>query len=323
MTAASLLRSGLTNPNRPTTPGRFQIALLFPCIILLFASCQTRQEVDRSSEEEWISLFNGKNLEGWDIKMAGYDTGVNYKNTFVAEDSMIRIKYDEYETFGDAYGHMYYEKPFSYYRMRFDYRFLGEQTEGGASWNVRNSGIMFHSQSAESNEKGQHFPVSIEMQLLGGLGTGERTTANVCTPGTAVEMNGSVNYNHCISSSSETYDGDQWVHAEAVVLGGEAMYFLVEGDTVLQFQKPQIGGGFVSQGDGPEEWKSFGMEKDMEQWVSRRGEVLTSGYIALQAESHAIDFKNLEVLNLCGCTDPEARNYKEYYLKNDPEACIY
>ncbi|MEQ8683555.1 MAG: DUF1080 domain-containing protein, partial [Cyclobacteriaceae bacterium] len=218
----------------------------FLAVILLLVGCQSKEH-NQQDQEEWISLFNGVDLTGWTIKMSGFPLNDNYKETFVVEDSMIRIKYDNYETFEEAYGHLYYEKPFSWYKIRFDYRFVGEQTPGGATWNVRNSGIMLHSQSAESNEFDQNFPVSVELQLLGGLGDGERTTANVCTPGTAVMMGDTVNYHHCISSNSETYHGDQWVHVEAIVKGGESMDFIVEGDTVLSFQKPLIGGGFIKK----------------------------------------------------------------------------
>ncbi|TXF90853.1 DUF1080 domain-containing protein [Neolewinella aurantiaca] len=243
--------------------------------------------------ENWIPLFNGKDLEGWDIKIAGKDVNDNFQNTFVWEDDMLRIKYDEYDEFEDLFGHIYYKIPYSYYKLRFDYRFTGEQTPGGSSWNVRNSGVMLHSQSAASNEYGQHFPVSVELQLLGGLNDGKpRTTANVCTPGTTVMMGDTLNNRHCISSSSETYDGDQWVHAEAVVLGGEAMHFLIEGDTVLSFQNPQLGGGNAKQ------LRKWGLGKAADKWIARDGEILTKGYIALQAESHPIDFRNVELLKL-------------------------
>ncbi len=288
-------------------------------IILLLVGCQSKEH-NQQDQEEWVSLFNGVDLTGWSIKMSGFPLNENYKETFVVEDSMIRIRYDNYETFEEAYGHMYYEKPFSWYKIRFDYRFVGEQTPGGATWNVRNSGIMLHSQSAESNEFDQNFPVSVELQLLGGLGDGERTTANVCTPGTAVMMGDTVNYHHCISSHSKTYHGDQWVHVEAIVKGGESMDFIVEGDTVLSFQKPLIGGGFINKQSA---WESHGISRDIDMWTSREGEILTEGYIALQAESHPIDFKNIELLDLCGCMDPKAKNYKSYYLKDDPESCEY
>lgn len=302
--------------------------IYFITTIILSVSCNSKKEPDaqnissESNEEEWISLFNGKDLTGWDIKFADQDLNVNYKNTIRVEDSTIRVVYDEYEEFNNAFGHIYYKKPFSYYKISFDYRFTGEQTKGGAEWNVRNSGIMLHSQSAESNSHGQDFPVSIEIQLLGGLSNGEeRATANLCTPGTAVEINGKINYEHCINSTSKTYDGDQWVHVEAIVLGDESITHIVEGDTVLVYQKPQIGGGFISK-DYEGDWDDFGIE-NKKQWIDKEGTTLKEGYIALQAESHPVDFKNIKLLNLCGCKDPKAKNYKAYYIKEDNSTCIY
>ncbi|MBT30033.1 MAG: hypothetical protein CMO01_10275 [Thalassobius sp.] len=301
------------------------------CFLIVFTACQTKDkpaEIESAKDaetEDWITLFNGKDLSGWDIKISGFELNDNYKETFVVEDSMIRIKYDNYDEFEDAFGHMYYKDPFSYYKLVFDYRFVGDQLKGGATWNVRNSGVMLHSQSAASNELDQDFPVSIELQLLGGLNEGERNTGNVCTPGTAVVMGDTVNYNHCINSTSETYNGDQWVHVEAIVLGGESMSFIIEGDTVLSFDKPQITKGFIDA-DGEtvgEDWGSFGVTRDEADWVAKGGKVITEGYISLQAESHPIDFKNIKLLNLCGCMDEKAKNYKSYYVKDAPELCEY
>ena len=201
-----------------------------------------------SELEDWKHLFNGKDLSGWEIKIADRPLNENYLNTFQVEEGMLRVVYDEYQEFDDKYGHMYYEQPYSYYKLRFDYRFVGEQTPGGEDWNVRNSGIMVHSQSAASNTFEQHFPVSIEVQLLGGLSDGkERPTANLCSPGTAVERFGEMDYSHCINSSSRTYDGDQWVSVEVVVMGEEYIAHLIENDTVLKYEHPQIGGAFISK----------------------------------------------------------------------------
>lgn len=243
----------------------------------------------------WQPLFNGHDLTGWTPKFAGRPPGENYRNTFRWEDGMLRVRYDDYGRFAGEFGHLYYDQPYSHYRLRFDYRFTGEQLPGGASWNNRNSGVMLHSQSADSNEPGQGFPVSLELQLLGGLGDGRpRPTGNLCTPGTAVVMGDTVNYQHCIPSASLTYDGDGWVHAEAIVLGGEAMHFLIEGDTVLSFRAPQIGGGPAAE----RQLREWGFARDVDHWLAREGEPLTGGYIALQAESHAIDFRNVELLPL-------------------------
>lgn len=301
-------------------------SLCILAFLLVTFSCTNTDQAQSDSDqdkEEWQSLFNGKDLSGWDIKMAGYPVGENFRNTWRVQDSMIRISYDDYEQFDEAYGHMYYQVPYSYYKIRFDYRFTGEQTPGGATWNVRNSGIMVHSQSAESNEIGQHFPVSIELQLLGGLSDGkERTTGNLCSPGTAVVMGDTINYRHCVSSSSETYNGDQWVHAEMIVLGDSTIIHLIEGDTVLQYDQPQIGGGFTNINQTREHWEGFGISK-MDDWVAQAGTLLGEGYIALQAESHPIDFKNIELLDLVGCKDPKAKNYKSYFAKADNSKCKY
>jgi hypothetical protein len=288
--------------------------------LLGWLACDKTTTMD---QQEWFSLFNGKDLSDWTIKFANQDLDVNYQNTFRVQDSMIRIAYDQYDNFDNAYAHMYYNKPYSYYKLRFDYRFTGEQVKGGEDWNVRNSGIMLHSQSAESNDFGQYFPVSIEIQLLGGLGEGERSTGNVCTPGTALVMDGKVDYRHCISSNSKTYHGDDWVSAEVVVLGGESIAHLIENDTVLKYKSPQIGGGFTRPNWGDEDWTSRGVVESKDLWIAREGEVLTQGYISLQAESHPIDFKNIQILDLCGCKDPKAKNYKSYFVKADNARCVY
>ena len=286
-------------------------------ILLLSISCNEKDKSNSNIEENWISLFNGKDLDGWDIKFSGHNLNDNYNNTFQVEDGMIRVVYDEYETFDDKYGHMYYKKPFSYYKIRFDYRFLGEQTPGGESWNVRNSGIMLHSQSAKSNDLHQDFPVSIEIQLLGGLGKGPRTTGNLCTPGTQVVFNDKLDFTHCISSNSKTFDGDRWVHVEAIILGDQSITHIVEKDTVLVYEKPQITTSYLD-----DDWDRYGVtSKDY--WKNISGKLLSEGYIAIQAESHAIDFKNIELLNLCGCMDKKAKNYKSYFIKEDNSLCKY
>lgn len=273
----------------------------------------------RSDKEDWQPLFNGKDLTGWDIKIAGHKVNDNHKNTFIVENNMIRVNYKEYDKFTTEYGHMYYNKPFSHYKIRLQYSFTGTQVPGGASWNVRNSGIMLHSQSAASLGLDQDFPISLEMQYLGGLDAGERTTGNLCTPGTIVDIKGKTTEQHCINSTSKTYNGDQWVSAEAIVLGDSIVYHLIEGDTVLVFTNPKVGGGYVSKGHTFKD----GKVGDEEEWMKKQNTRLGTGYIALQAESHPIDFRNIELLNLKGCMNPKASNYKPYYIAPDNSSCVF
>jgi hypothetical protein len=308
--------------SNPVQKSRLCSWCLYAIVVLLLFSCASSKAVfeNRSEIEEWKQLYNGKNLYGWDIKFAGEIMNANYKNTFLAMDSFIRIQYNEYTSFDNKYAHMYYFEPFSHYKLKFDYRFYGEQTPGGASWNVRNSGVMFHSQSANTNEFDQHFPVSIELQLLGGLSNGkERHTGNMCSPGTNIVMNGELNEIHCIPSSSKTYDGDDWVSAELIVLGSEQIFHIIEGDTVLSYSDPQLDDNFVNQ--NKDDWSDFGVYTNS--WKNQKGMLLESGYIALQAESHPIDFRGLQLLNLKGCMDKSAVNYKSYFVEEDNSTCLY
>jgi Domain of Unknown Function (DUF1080) len=273
----------------------------------------------KTNSKDWVSIFNGKDLSGWDIKIADRPLNDNYKNTVRVEDGMMRIMYDQYENFDEKYGHIYFKKPYSYYMLRFEYRFQGNQTLGGALWNNRNSGVMVHSQSAESMTFEQTFPVSLEMQLLGGLGKGERHTGNLCSPGTKVVVKDRLRLDHCIESTSKTYDGDQWVKAAIIVLGDSIVHQIIEGDTVLTYEKTQIGGGFIS---AEENW-TVSKIKDPSDWKKKDGVPLKEGYIAMQAESHPIDFKNIEILELVGCTNSKALNYKSYFVKSDNSKCKF
>jgi hypothetical protein len=234
--------------------------------------------------EKWIPLFNGKNLRGWTAKIYHHETGDNYGNTFRAEEGMIKVRYDQYDQFNNRYGHLFYNKPYSYFKLRFDYRFTGIWRKDAPSYTEINSGVMYHSQSPTSILKEQDWPISVEFQLLGGLSDGKaRPTGNMCSPGTDVVFNGRIDPRHCISSSSKTYYGDQWVHAELIVLGDSLVTHIINGDTVLRYSKPQIGGG-VANGYDPA--------------IKIDGKLLKQGYIGLQSEGQEIDFKNIELLDL-------------------------
>jgi len=250
------------------------------CVLLAATLCAAAQ--DSADSGGWIPLFNGKDLEGWKPKIAGHELGDNYGNTFRVEDGVLKVCYDQYDKFDNKFGHLFYRDTFSNYRLRVEYRFVGEQIDGGAGWAFRNSGIMIHGQSPESMGKDQSFPVCIEVQLLGGRGSGKRTTGNLCTPGTHVVMNGKLETRHCINSSSETYDGDQWVTAEVEVRGNTVKHF-VEGETVLVYSDPQL------DEKDPEAKKLI---------AAGQPKMLTGGTLSLQSESHPVEFRKVELLKL-------------------------
>lgn len=229
---------------------------------------------------EWISLFNGKNLEGWTPKIRGSKAGENYGNTFRVEDGLLKVGYDQYDQFEEKFGHLFYKDSFSHYIIRAEYRFVGEQSAGGPGWAIRNSGLMLHGQTPESMTVDQRFPVSIEVQLLGGDGSNKRPTANLCTPGTHVVMDGELLKRHCTSSTSKTYHGDEWVTVEVEVKGSESFTHKVNGETVLHYTKPQLDDG----------------DADAKKLIPADGELLLEkGTISLQSESHPVEFRKVEL----------------------------
>lgn len=254
-------------------------------LTLSLFSCNQKSTSEDSSDLsiDWISLFNGEDMEDWVIKISKHELNENYFNTFRVEEGLLKVRYDGYEDFDRQYGHIFYNKPFSHYILKVEYRFVGEQAPGGEGWAYRNSGAMLHSQDPYTMTKDQDFPISIEGQMLGGNGIDDRPTSNLCTPGTHVVLNGELFEPHCINSNSRTYHGDRWVTAEFMVLGDSIVHHILEGRSVMSYEKPQIGGGNVSNHDPK---------------VKKDGEPLGSGFISLQSESHPIDFKNVELLDL-------------------------
>lgn len=253
--------------------------------ILVLAGClaTTSSQAEEPAKGKWIQLFNGKNLEGWTPKICGYKVGENFGNTFRVEDGILKVGYEAYGEFGDRFGHLFYKDRFSHYIIRAEYRFTGEQSTGGPGWAVRNSGLMLHGQSPESMTQDQKFPVSIEVQLLGGTGTGDRTTANLCTPGTHVVMDGKLFKPHCVKSKSKTFHGEQWVTVEVEVRGNELFRHTVNGEEVMSYTEPQ----FDETDD------------DAKKLIEANGGVqIKGGSISLQSESHPVEFRKVELLVL-------------------------
>jgi len=274
--------------------------------LFLATACASAQ--NDPNRKDWIQAFNGKNLDGWVMKIAGFPLGENFGNTFRVENGLLTVSYDQYPEFGNRFGHIFYRTKFSHYIVAAEYRFVGEQVKGGPAWALRNNGIMVHCQAPETMGKDQDFPISVEVQLLGGGPTGERSTANMCSPGTEVFRDGQMVKSHCMNSSSQTYRGDQWVRVEAEVLGNERVRHFVDGKMVLEYGDLKIGGGNVNNFDPA---------------VKKDGTPLGEGYIALQGESHPTQFRKVEILNLSGCMDPKASNYKTYYVHRNDETCVY
>ena len=256
-----------------------KLLALSVCIVAcLIASAQKKTKV-----KGWIQLFNGKNLDGWTVKIKDHPVNDNFGNTFRVENGIMKVSYDQYGgEFKNQFGHIFYKDKFSAYLLVVEYRFVGDQIKDGPGWAFRNSGMMLHGQTPESMSLDQDFPICLEAQLLGGNGKDNRTTNNLCTPGTNVVLNGKLHTPHCTNSTSKTYHGDQWVRAEVLVLRDSILKHIVEGDTVLVYEKPQY--------DGTDKW--------VKQQGYTAGALISEGTISLQSESHPVEFRKVELFNL-------------------------
>ena len=259
--------------------------IILVSLLVLLLGCETKKE-----EGQWIQLFNGKDLEGWDLKIKGYPVNENYRNTFRVENGNLKVTYQEYDSFRNEFGHIYYEKPFSNYRLRIEYRFSEDRLPGCPDWANRNNGAMLHSQSAFDQQLNQNFPVSIEFQFLGEVDGLQRTNGNLASPGTHVLYGDSLYTPHMLYCNYPSPPVDSWVSVEAIVYGDSIIHHVVEGDTVLTYRNPVIGGWEDGSDSNSPEDKSW--------LIQNKGVPLKSGHIALQAEGAGIEFRKIELLEM-------------------------
>lgn len=258
-----------------------QARLLFFILPFFIQSCTPGKIAGKKrNANKWVRLFNGKNLTNWTPKIAGYKQGENYGNTFRVEDGILSVRYDQYDSFKNTFGALYFDKKFSDYRLKVEYRFTGDTVKGAPSWGFRDGGIQYHCQSPATMDLNQPFPVCLEYNLHGGNGTEERPTGELCANGMYVEMEGKRNSSYCtLPTIKRTFAGDQWVTAEIEVRGGTITHF-VNGEKILEFKNPQydsahaLGKTFIANGNA----------------------VARDGYISLQSNSHPMDFRKIEIM---------------------------
>ena len=262
-----------------------KIILLIVVSTLLFSTKSTgttgSQTANAAKNSKWISLFNGKDLNGWIPKITGYKAGENPHHNFRVEDGMLRVDYRDFAAFNGRFGHLFYKEKFSSYILHMEYRFVGEVFPDAPGYCLRNSGVMVHSQSARSMDITENWPVSVEVQLLGCTDKVKQATANACTPGTTIFINDKLTNEHCISAKPKYYYNNQWVKLDVIVHGSKSVYHVVNGDTVLVWSKAQVGGMLTP-----------------ENYPIPAGTVLEDGYIALQAEGQPIDFRDIRIILL-------------------------
>jgi len=253
--------------------------IFFLLLFIVPAASFCPKENDNIKKEKWVSLFNGKNLDNWTPKIAGYKAGDNFGNTFRVENGILSTRYDGYDNFRNRFGALYYNKKFSNFRLRVEYRFTGDTVAGAPSWGFRDGGIQYHCQSPNAVDLDQSFPVCLEYNLLGGNGKGERPSGEICANGIYVEIDGKRNTSYCTAPTvKRTMNGDEWVTAEIDVRNGKITHF-INGEKVLEFENPRYDSSHAIA-------KKFITGND----------AVKDGYISLQSNSHPMDFRKIEIM---------------------------
>jgi len=254
--------------------------LLAVAIGLLLTNCQKNSLLSHSAAPQgaWLALFNGRDLEGWVPKFAGYPLGKDVNDTFRVENGRLVVSYDNYKQLDDLYGHLFYNaRQFSHYWIRVEYRSVGKQIPGAPDWAWRNNGVMLHAQPPETMTLEQRYPISFELRLMGARWLRQRPpTGSLCLNGTTVMYKGKRISRAVVDSNARPYPGNQWVLAEAEVQGGKLVRYFINGRQVLEYSDLRL--------EQAQPWSAT---------IAR-----TEGFIAIQAESHPTEFRRIEVLNL-------------------------
>jgi hypothetical protein len=258
-----------------------RLCLLLLVIPLLMQCCISKKvSAGQNDAKKWVSLFNGKNLDNWQPKIAGYKLGENFGNTFRVQNGILSTRYDQYDSFNNKFGALYYDKKFTNYRLKVEYRFVGNLTPGAPSWGFRDGGIQYHCQPPATVGLDQSFPVCLEYNLHGGNGKDERPTGEICVSGMSVEINGIKNTSNCTTPAiKRTFHGDQWVTAEIDVQNGKITHF-VNGEQIIQFENPRYDSANAFA-------KNF---------IDQGNNAVKNGYISLQSNSHPMDFRKIEMM---------------------------
>ena len=244
------------------------------------ACIQTTKENSEPSQPQWKPLFNGQNLDGWVPKVHGFELGNNLDNTFRVEDGILKVSYEDYDSYDQKYGALIYKTSMTNYRLKVEYRFVGDTATGAPTWGFRDSGVQYHGQSPESMTKDQPFPICLEYNLHGGDGENERPVGQICTIGTKVDIGGSENTDFCTQPEvKRTFHGDQWVTAEIDVRDGIISHW-ANGEKLIEFSNPH-----------------YDPNHDLgKTFIKGDKNALTSGHISLQSNSHPIEFRKIEVM---------------------------
>lgn len=227
----------------------------------------------RPSGDGWISLFNGRNLDGWTTFLPSKGRNNDPQGVFKVENGMLHILDIPDRGQRQEFGYLATNRSYGDYRLRFQYRW-GDKRFAPRNNAKRDSGVMYHLSGGD-----RVWPRSVELQVQEGntgdfwlIGGTTLTTTVASTSGNPKRYReGGTPYTTRAGSfvqvaKDRTRDSrNGWNTVELIVQGDEAVQ-IVNGEVVNR-------GKNLRRGNTP----------------------LTEGRIAFQAEGAEVYYRNIEM----------------------------
>lgn len=234
---------------------RKQLAILASIItLMLFSSKISNAKGKESSDKGFVKIFNGKNFDGWHLKLRNGDDEMA-KKVYAIEDGMVHVFKDMPDSLnlniGDngTHGLFYTNKKYSKYILRFEYKWGKKITNNFDQWQY-DAGVYFHVTDDAI------WPVGIEYQIRYDNVKKANHTGDLIRPGGANYewfcnektntylhpkdggkpeglVNGKKEWMH-LAAPTTNYNGDndKWNKCEIIVMGDQYVIYKLNGDVV-------------------------------------------------------------------------------------------
>ena len=227
----------------------------------------------RPNSSEWISLFNGKNLDGWTTFLSSEGRNRDPQGVFKAENGMLHILDVPNRGQRQAFGYLATNRSYGDYHLRFQYRW-GDKRFVPRDRAKRDSGVVYHIQGSD-----RVWPKSVELQVQEG-DTGDFWLLGGVTMETTVASTGGDPKRYREGGVPYTTRAGSYVRVAKDRTrdsrsGWNTVELIVRGDSAVHI----VNGEVVNRGEH----------------LRSSGKPLTAGRIAFQAEGAEVYYRNIEL----------------------------
>jgi hypothetical protein len=210
-----------------------RLFLLSGCLLLV---------VFTSAQGNTVSLFNGKNLDGWYTFLRTKGKANDSEKVFLVENGMLHIS-------GKEFGYIATEKTYRNFKLVAEFKWgVKKYPPRDADTTKRDNGICYY---FPLTEKDTVWPKSLECQIqegdVGDLWLIDSTTVLVNGARTQPEA-----FARVIKKADAEKPTGQWNRVEVIAARGKITY-IVNGKTVNEFEDPSVSEGkILIQSEGAE-----------------------------------------------------------------------